>query len=42
MDLYEDDTATAALLGNSPEVARRVYADRAGELAAARIAEATG
>lgn len=42
MDLYEDDTATAAVLGNSPEVARRVYADRAGELAAARIAEATG
>jgi len=42
MDLYEDDGATAAVLGNSPEVARRVYADRPGEAAARRIAEATG
>ncbi len=42
MDTYESDQATAAALGNSPEVARQVYADRAGESVARRIAEATG
>jgi integrase len=42
MDLYESDAATAAVLGNTPEVARQVYADRAGENVAKRIAEETG
>jgi integrase len=42
MDALEDDAAVAAVLGNSPEVTRRVYAHRAGETAARRIAEATG
>jgi integrase len=42
MDAYEDDKAVAAELGNTPEVARQIYADRAGESVARRIAEATG
>lgn len=42
MDQYESDEATAAVLGNSPEVARQIYAQRAGESVARRIAEATG
>ncbi|MBM3979716.1 MAG: site-specific integrase [Planctomycetes bacterium] len=42
MDAVEDDAAVAAALGNTPEVARQVYAARAGETVARRIAEATG
>jgi integrase len=42
MDAYESDAAVGAALGNSPEVARQVYAHRAGESVARRIAEATG
>jgi integrase len=42
MDAYESDAATAAVLGNTPEVARQVYASRAGESVARRIAEETG
>lgn len=42
MDRYESDEAVAAVLGNSPEVTRQVYADRAGETVARRIARATG
>ncbi len=42
MDRYEDDAAVGAVLGNSAEVARQVYASRAGETVARRIAEATG
>lgn len=42
MDAYESDEATAAVLGNTPEVARQVYARRAGETVARRIAEETG
>ncbi|VTR92919.1 catalytic phage domain protein : [Gemmata massiliana] len=42
MDTYESDQATAAVLGNTPEVARQVYAHRAGESVAKRIAEETG
>lgn len=42
MDRYEDDRAVAAVLGNSPEVARQVYAKNPGHAVARRIAEATG
>lgn len=42
MERYEDDRAVAAAIGDSPEVARQVYAHRPGEAVAARIAEATG
>ncbi|VTR92786.1 catalytic phage domain protein : Integrase, catalytic core, phage domain protein OS=Rhodopirellula sallentina SM41 GN=RSSM_06627 PE=4 SV=1: Phage_integrase [Gemmata massiliana] len=42
MDIYESDQATAAVLGNTPEVARQIYAHRAGESVARRIAEQTG
>jgi hypothetical protein len=42
MERYEDDRAAAAVIGDSPEVTRQVYAARPGEAVAKRIAEATG
>jgi integrase len=42
MDRYEDDRAAAAVIGDSPEVTRQVYAAAPGESVAKRIAEATG
>lgn len=42
MDKFEDDKAAAAALGNTPEVARQVYAKNPGEEVARRIAELTG
>jgi integrase len=42
MDRYEDDKAAAAVIGDSPEVTRQVYAAAPGEAVAKRIAEATG
>ncbi len=44
MDAYEDDSAAAAVLGNTPEVARQIYVGkhRAKEKVARRIAEETG
>jgi integrase len=39
---YEDDAAVAAAIGNSPEVARRVYVDDPGEAVGRRIAEEMG
>ena len=39
---YEDDAATAAAIGDTPEVARQVYADSPGEAVARRIAKETG
>ncbi len=39
---YEDDSAVAAALGNTPEVARQVYADAPGDAVARRIAERLG
>ena len=39
---YEDDGATAAVLGNTPEVARQVYTDSPADAVARRIAEALG
>ncbi len=42
MRRYEDDRAVGAAIGDSPEVARQVYADRPGEAVAKRIALETG
>lgn len=42
MDRYESDRDAAAVIGNSPEVARQVYAKNPGEPVARRIAEETG
>lgn len=39
---YEDDTAVAAALGNTPEVARQVYVDSPADRVGKRIAEETG
>jgi integrase len=39
---YEDDELVAAALGNSPEVARRVYVDNPGDAVAKRVAEELG
>ena len=42
MNKYEDDRVVSAILGNSAEVARQVYADNPGAAVARRIAEAMG
>lgn len=42
MDVYESSADAAKVLGNSPEVLSRVYADDPGGAAARRIAEETG
>ena len=39
---YEDDKLVAAAIGDTPEVARRVYVDDPNDAAAKRIAEAVG
>lgn len=39
---YEDDELVAAAIGDTPEVARRVYVDDPNDAAAKRIAEAVG
>ncbi len=39
---YESDKDVAAILGNSPEVARQVYVSNPADAAAMRIAEALG
>jgi integrase len=41
-DHYQSDEAAAAALGNTPEVARRVYVDSPGDRLARRVAEETG
>lgn len=41
-DRYGSDEAVAAALGNTPEVARRVYVDSPGERVARQIAETMG
>ena len=40
--VYEDDAAVAAILGNTPEVARQVYVDSPVTAVARRIAETLG
>lgn len=41
-EVYESDAAVAAVLGNTPEIARQVYVADAGDAVARRIAEEVG